>query len=95
MSKFNTLLGFVAGAAAGIAMGILYAPDRGETTRKKIKNQALKVTDDMRENLAHKVDDLNQFVSSFVRETKEKIDDLEKKARQEVQGVKEKAAKKS
>jgi gas vesicle protein len=93
-SSVSAILGFVAGAAAGAALGVLFAPDKGTSTRKKIKNQAQKVGDDFKENLAGKIDDLNQFVSSFVKETKEKMDDLEKKAKQEVQGVKEKVTKK-
>ncbi len=93
-SSVSAFLGFIAGAAAGAAIGVLFAPDKGTTTRKKIKNQAQKASDEMKENLASKIDDLNQFVSGFVKETKAKMDDLEKKAKQEVQGVKEKVTKK-
>ncbi len=93
-SSVSAILGFVAGAAAGAAFGVLFAPDKGTTTRMKIKDQAQKVGDDFKDNLATKIDDLNKFVSSFVTETKEKMDDLEKKAKQEVQGVKEKVTKK-
>ena len=93
-SSVSAVLGFIAGAAAGAAIGVLFAPDKGTATRKKIKNQAQKASDDMKENLASKIDDLNQFVSGFVKETKAKMDDLEKKAKQEVQGVKEKVTKK-
>jgi gas vesicle protein len=40
MSKSNTVIALVAGAALGAAIGILYAPESGEKTRKKIKKQA-------------------------------------------------------
>lgn len=41
MSKStNTLIALAAGAAIGAAAGILYAPESGENTRKKIKKQA-------------------------------------------------------
>ncbi len=33
----NTLLALVTGAAIGAAVGLLYAPDSGEKTRKKIE----------------------------------------------------------
>ena len=39
MSKIaNTLLGLAAGSAVGVGLGILFAPDKGKNTRKKIKD---------------------------------------------------------
>ena len=43
MSKSgNTLLALVLGGAIGAAAGILYAPDKGEKTRKKLQKNAEK-----------------------------------------------------
>ncbi len=92
-SSVSAILGFMAGAAAGAAIGVLFAPDKGTTTRKKIKSQAQKVGDEMKEGLSHKIDELNKFVAGFVDETKDKIADLEKKTKQEIKEVKEKATK--
>jgi gas vesicle protein len=39
MSTTKVLLGFVAGAAVGALAGILFAPDSGENTRKKIQDK--------------------------------------------------------
>jgi gas vesicle protein len=36
----NTLLALLTGAAIGAGLGILYAPDRGDKTRKKIRKNA-------------------------------------------------------
>jgi len=38
----DTLVTFLAGAAAGFILGILFAPASGKETRKKIKDQAAK-----------------------------------------------------
>ena len=39
MSSTKVLLGFVAGAAVGALAGILFAPDSGENTRRKIQDK--------------------------------------------------------
>jgi gas vesicle protein len=39
MSRGKIVLGALAGAAAGTLIGILFAPDKGSATRKKIANK--------------------------------------------------------
>lgn len=39
-SAGNTLLALITGAAIGAGLGILYAPESGEKTRKKLKSDA-------------------------------------------------------
>ena len=38
MKGFNILAAFIGGAAIGAALGILFAPEKGEDTRQKIKD---------------------------------------------------------
>jgi gas vesicle protein len=47
---WDSLLTFMAGAAAGFIVGILFAPASGEETRKKIKDQAIKTSETAKEN---------------------------------------------
>jgi gas vesicle protein len=42
---WDSLLTFMAGAAAGFIVGILFAPASGEEMRKKIKDQAVKTSE--------------------------------------------------
>ena len=41
----DSVLTFIAGAAAGFVLGILFAPASGKETRKKIKEQAIKTSE--------------------------------------------------
>ena len=40
MSKINVVIGAVAGVAVGTLLGILYAPEKGTETRKKISTKS-------------------------------------------------------
>lgn len=56
------------GAAIGSALGILFAPDKGSKTRKKIFSQGADITDDLKE----KFDDLLQEAKKEFEAAKEK-----------------------
>lgn len=49
-SAFGTLVTFLTGAALGAGLALLFAPQSGEETRKKIKEVSDKVSDDVRDN---------------------------------------------
>ncbi|NDP28266.1 MAG: YtxH domain-containing protein [Flavobacterium sp.] len=48
MNSSKVLLGILGGVAAGALMGILFAPDKGSKTRKKIVDQSKGLADDMK-----------------------------------------------
>ena len=75
MSTSRTVLtlfaGAVIGGAMGFAAGMLLAPDKGEATRKKVKN----AIDDLTEEFSEKVDEMvNQF-SDMVEDAQEVVED--------------------
>jgi gas vesicle protein len=53
MKASRVLLGVVAGAAVGAVLGILFAPDKGENTRRKIARKAEDLRDDIKERANH------------------------------------------
>lgn len=87
MSSKNVFMGFLAGAATGALIGVLYAPDKGEKTRKKIKKNSTRYAEDMKEGvndfmeeIKERFDGLKADVNETAKETKEKVEELKKKA---------------
>jgi len=48
-TTFKVLMGVAAGTAAGLIAGILFAPDKGSETRKKIGQKMKGLADEMKE----------------------------------------------
>ena len=55
----NTLLALLTGAAIGAGVGLLYAPDKGEKTRKKLKKNADKAKKEFSKKVKETTDDLS------------------------------------
>ena len=51
MSRGKIILGILAGTAAGALIGILFAPDKGTETRKKIVHKGEEYVDDLKERV--------------------------------------------
>ncbi|MBX3101943.1 MAG: YtxH domain-containing protein [Bacteroidetes bacterium] len=63
----SNLIAFLGGFAAGITVGILYAPDSGKNTREKIRNRLSKYYDQLKNVVQEKqqIQDQGDYLSSY------------------------------
>jgi gas vesicle protein len=71
----NTLGLLLVGAAVGVAIGVLMAPDKGTKTRKKIFEGA----EDLAEELKNKVKASNKKFDEYAEAAEEAIDKINRK----------------
>lgn len=83
----DSLVTFLAGAAAGFIVGILFAPASGKETRKKIKDQAVKTGEkakDSYEKIAHEAEKGIRIVKDKTSEGIDAIKDFIEKKKEEM-----------
>ena len=81
----KVIISFLVGAAAGALAGLLLAPASGDETREKLKDNALRVSDDLRkqaQKAMSSLDDARNSAEGYLNDIKEKISnsDLASKA---------------
>jgi gas vesicle protein len=73
MKNNKALLGFLGGIAAGALLGVLYAPDKGSKTRKKIKQKGGKYADDAKDKAEEILENFSQKYETLKAESKDLI----------------------
>ncbi|MFL9830073.1 YtxH domain-containing protein [Flavobacterium sp. ARAG 55.4] len=72
----NTIIALVSGAAIGAALGILFAPDKGDKTRKKIKDGYKDLEKDLKSKLNNAKIDLEETYGELVSNMSHKTEDV-------------------
>lgn len=67
----EVLLSILAGAAIGVGVGVLIAPDKGSNTRKKIKNKF----NSTKEGAEEKIEELMAYLSQKSNDVTSNIDE--------------------
>jgi gas vesicle protein len=84
MSSSKILVGFLAGAAVGALAGILFAPDKGSNTRKKIATKSGDITDSVKDSFNNFVDGVKEMYSG----AKDEVEEFGDKAKSKLQHAK-------
>ena len=73
MNSGKVLLGIVGGAAAGALIGVLFAPDKGSNTRKKILDSSKDYVDDLKGKLEGLVQNATNRYDSYVSDATDHV----------------------
>ncbi|NDP20600.1 MAG: YtxH domain-containing protein [Paludibacter sp.] len=84
MSTGKVLLGVLAGAAVGVALGLLFAPEKGSVSRQQISRKG----EDFWEDLRSKFEDLISSASEEINDAKNEAEDLYAEGKEKVGEVK-------
>jgi len=82
MKSGKILLGILAGTAAGAMLGILFAPEKGKVTRRRIVEKGEDYVDAVRDKFDELLDDITERyekakvgISDFAKQGKAKVEE--------------------
>lgn len=75
MKTNNSILGLLGGIGIGVALGVLFAPDKGTETRRKIGEKGTDLTDELKSKFEDIMKLLENIVSTSETKGKEYLND--------------------
>jgi gas vesicle protein len=77
MESSKVVLGVIGGVAVGALLGVLFAPDKGSKTRKKIMETGKNYSNDLKEKFEGLYQDVADKYESLLTEAKSLVSDKE------------------
>jgi gas vesicle protein len=81
MSSGKVLLGLLAGVAAGALLGVLFAPEKGSVTRKKIAKKG----EDYADVLSEKFNEFLNGITERLEKVKEEVTDFAEQGKTKIE----------
>lgn len=81
----KVVIALLAGLAAGAALGLLFAPEKGSETRDKLSQSLKDLGDSIKEKAANEINNLAGLKDKVVDSIKGKIRDVEQEYSDEVE----------
>lgn len=84
MNTGKVILGILAGAGAGAILGLLFAPEKGNVTRKNISDKSREYADQLKQKFTRSMDDMN----AEMKKVRKDVTDYTQQARARSEEVK-------
>lgn len=83
----KVLIGVLAGLAAGAALGLLFAPEKGSETRDKLSQSLKDLGESIKDRAADEINNLSSLKDKVVDSIKSKLRDVEDEYSSEVENI--------
>lgn len=83
----KVLVGLLAGLAAGAALGLLFAPEKGSETRDKLSQSLKDLGDAIKDKAADEINNLTDLKEKIVDKVKSKLNAAEEEYVDEPHGI--------